>query len=520
MSEKKNSGSELFENIEPLSMLTDILRSLWAIVLGSLAVAMITMMVFTSRATTTYTSNVTLAVMSKRLSNGGTSVATLSSTRSVATSFTNILNSEIMKKMVCDDVGLETFDATASAKSIGDTNLITLTVTSNSPEKTFRIIRSIMKQYPNLIQYFNTSMVMEVLAQPQVPTRTVSGRSAISMAKRAFVMAFAVLTLAFAYLSYRHDTIKSEKDLREKLDANSLGSIDYEHLRKTRRDLKKKNILLSDVTTSFSFVEQYKKIAAAVLQSAERHKAKVLMISSVAEHEGKSTVAANLALAIKGQGKDVLLIDCDLRRPSQAKIFGIDVKEGTSLTDLLDGKARSGKDIIYFDSRSGLLMILTNQGSHESTEYLKDGNFARLISNLRNSVDIIILDTPPMSLMADAETVANISDLSILVVQYNRTLAEDINDAIDELKKYRCHMSGCILNGVRTLPGFGRKIIGNYYGNYGRYGKYGKYGKYGHYGAYGNYGAYGHYAERQDPTASAKKTDSVKETLKNTETEK
>ena len=122
--------------------------------------------------------------------------------------------------------------------------------------------------------------------------------------------------------------------------------------------------------------------------------------------------------------------------------------------------------------------------------------------------------------MADAETVANISDLSILVVQYNRTLAEDINDAIDELKKYRCHMSGCILNGVRTLPGFGRKIIGNYYGNYGRYGKYGKYGKYGHYGAYGNYGAYGHYAERQDPTASAKKTDSVKETLKNTETEK
>ena len=87
--------------------------------------------------------------------------------------------------------------------------------------------------------------------------------------------------------------------------------------------------------------------------------------------------------------------------------------------------------------------------------------------------------------------------------------------SVDELKKYRCHMSGCILNGVRTLPGFGRKIIGNYYGNYGRYGKYGKYG---HYGAYGNYGAYGHYAERQDPTASAKKTDTVKETLKNTET--
>jgi capsular exopolysaccharide synthesis family protein len=514
MSEKRNSSSEMLENIEPFSMLTDILKSLWAIVLGSLAVAMIVMMLFSARSTTTYTSNVTLAVMSKRIYSGGTSVASLSSTRSVATSFTNILNSEIMKKMVCDDVGLETFDATATAKTIGDTNLLTLTVTSNSPEKTFRIIRSIMKLYPDLIQYFNTSMVMEVLAQPQVPSRTVSGHSAVGMAKRAFVLSFIALTAAFAYLSYRHDTIKTEKDLREKLDATSLGAIDYERLRKTRRDLKKKNILLSDVTTSFSFVEQYKKIAAAVLKSAERHEAKVIMISSVAEHEGKSTVAANLALAIKDQGKEVLLVDCDLRRPSQAGIFGIDVKPGTSLTDLLDGKARFGKDLICYDPKSRLPLLLASKGSQDSTEYLKDGNFARLISNLRNSVDIIILDTPPMSLMADAETVANIADISILVVQYNRTLAADINDAIDELKKYRCHMSGCILNGVRTLPGFGRKIIGNYYGNYGRYGKYGKYGRY---GAYGNYGAYGHYAERQDPTASAKKTESVKETLKNTE---
>ena len=101
-----------------------------------------------------------------------------------------------------------------------------------------------------------------------------------------------------------------------------------------------------------------------------------------------------------------------------------------------------------------------------------------------------------MSLMADAEAVANVADISILVVQYNRILAATINDAIDELKKYRCHMSGCILNGVRSLPGSGRKIVGGYYG-------YGKYGKYGHYGRYSSYGAYGHYAERKSPTSSA-----------------
>lgn len=503
MSEKTNNNTVLFENVEPFSLVTDVLRSLWAIVLGSLAAAMIVMMVVSSKAVVTYSSDATFAVMSKRTT--GYAYNNLSAARTVATSFTSILNSDVMKKMVCEDVGMESFDATATARVIGDTNLLTLKVTSNSPQKTFRIIQSIMKLYPDLLQYANTTMVMEVLAQPRIPVPSVTGSSAIGMAKRAFVLFFALLTVSFAYLSYRHDTIKTEKDLREKLDATSLGAIEYERLRKTKGDKGKKTVLINDATASFSFVERYKKIAAAVLKSAERHHGKVIMISSVAEHEGKSTVAANLALAIQDQGKKVLLIDCDLRRPSQAKIFGIEVKEGTSMIDLLSGKTKNGH--IYHDPESNLPLLLCGKGTRDSSEYLKENVFKRMVDHLRNSSDIIILDTPPMSLMADAEAVANVADISILVVQYNRTQAAVINDAIDELKKYRCHMSGCILNGVRSLPGSGRKTISGYYG-YGKYGKYGHYGAYGRYGAYGKYGNYGHYAERKKPTESAvKKTE-------------
>ncbi len=508
MSEERNTSLGLLDNIEPLSLITDVLRSLWAIILGSLAFAMITMMVVNSRAIVSYSSEATLAVMSKRAS--GYAYNNLSAARSVATSFTNILNSDVLKKMVCEDIGLDFFDASATAKVIGDTNLLTLKVTSNSPEKTFLIIRSIMNLYPDLLQYANTTMVMEVLAQPRIPTPSVSGSSARGMAKRAFVLFFFLLTGAFAYLSFRHDTIKTEKDLREKLDATSLGAIEYERLRKAKSDKRKKTVLLSDATASFSFVERYKKIAAAVLKSAERHNGKVVMISSVAEHEGKSTVAANLALAIQDQGKKVLLVDCDLRRPTQAKIFGIDVRDGTSLTDLLSGKTKNGH--IYHDSASNLPLLLCGKGSRDSSEYFKESVFGHMIDHLRSSMDIIILDTPPMSLMADAEAIANVADISVLVVQYNRIQSASINDAIDELKKYRCHMSGCILNGVRSLPGSGRKTVGGYYA-YGKYGKYGKYGHYGSYGRYGAYGNYGHYAERKKPTdSSARKTE--KESLK------
>ena len=497
MSEKKGNSAELFSNVEPFSLITDILRNIWAVFLGAAAVAMIVMMLVNSKMLVTYTSNATFAVMSKRTT--GYAYNNLSATRSVATSFTSILNSDVMKKMVCEDVGLQSFDASANARVIGETNLLTLTVTSDSPEKTFKIIQSIMRLYPDLMQYVNTTMVMEVLAQPQIPVRNVSGSSAAGMAKRAFILSFIIFAVAFAYLSYRHDTIKSEKDLREKLDATSLGAIEYERLRKTKKDSGKRSVLISDATASFSFVERYKKIAASVLKSAERYHAKVIMISSVAEHEGKSTVAANLALAIQNQGKKVLLVDCDLRRPSQAKIFGIEVKEGTSLIDFLS--AKSGQGHIYRDPVSNLSMLLSSKGSNNSSDFFKDSLFARLIAHMRKSVDIIILDTPPMALMADAEAIANVADISILVVQYNRILAAEINDTIDELKKYRCHMSGCILNGVRTLTGSNKKIVGGYYG----YGKYGKYGKYNHNEAFENFGAYGHYAERRNPTESAVK---------------
>ena len=94
-----------------------------------------------------------------------------------------------------------------------------------------------------------------------------------------------------------------------------------------------------------------------------------------------------------------------------------------------------------------------------------------------------------MSLMADAEVLADLSDMSLLVVKYDTVLAQDLNDAIDSLRDCRAQFSGCILNQVRTLPG-SRKTVGGY-GYYGRYGHYGHYGRYGYYGRYGGYGHYG-----------------------------
>ena len=108
---------------------------------------------------------------------------------------------------------------------------------------------------------------------------------------------------------------------------------------------------------------------------------------------------------------------------------------------------------------------------------------SRLLSVVRNYYDYVIIDSPPMSLMADAEVFADQCDMSILVVKYDTVLAQDINDAIDALRDCHGTFAGCILNQVETLPG-ARRTVGGYggYGRYGHYGRYGRYGRYGHYG--------------------------------------
>ena len=92
-----------------------------------------------------------------------------------------------------------------------------------------------------------------------------------------------------------------------------------------------------------------------------------------------------------------------------------------------------------------------------------------------------------MSLMADAEVLCDLSDLSILVVKYDEVLAPNLNDAIDSLRDCGAHFAGCILNDVRTLPGARRAVVG--YGGYGRYKNYRRYGEYNSYGRYGSTGS-------------------------------
>ena len=487
MNENRQDYSALLERLDLYSILRDCLRNLWAIVLGAIAVAMIVNMSVRADFRNTYSTTATFVVTSKTSSNYAYS--NLSAANTMASSFSNILNSNLMRKKVCEDLGTDSFRATASASVISGTNLMTLRVTSDTPENTYRIVRSIMHVMNELTQYVSGDMVMEVLQDPAVPTRADTAFSARAQTKRAFALSFIAFTMAFVYLSYRKETVKSEKDLENKLDAKSLGMLHFEERFKSPSDWfrhKKRKYLVTELSAKFEFVERYKKIAAHLSAQAHKAGAKTILVTSVQEHEGKSTVSANLALTLMHQNYKVLLIDGDMRRPTQNSLFlKKDEKLKASLGSLLMGQATLS-DAIVIDQERGLHLLLNKRNYTNSTDIVSSDYMSRLIAVVRSYYDFIIIDSPPMSLMADAEVLADLSDMSVLVVKYDTVLAQDLNDAIDSLRDCHAKFAGCILNQVRTLP-WARRTVGGY-GGYGRYGRYGHYGRYGRYGEYGRYG--------------------------------
>ena len=490
MNENRQDFSSLLERMDPYSILRDVLRSLWAILLGAIAVAMIVNMSVRADFRSTYSTTATFVVTSKTSSNYAYS--NLSAASTMASSFSNILNSNLLKKKVCQDLGMSSFRATASARVINGTNLMTLHVTSDTPENTYRITRSIMNNVGDLTQFVSGDMVMEVLQDPAVPTKADASFSASRQTRKAFLLSFMAFTLVFVFFSYRKETIKGEKDMENKLDAKSLGMLHNEERYRSLGDWfrrKPRKYLVTELSAKFEFVERYKKIAAHVSSQAHKLHAKTILVTSVQEHEGKSTVSANLALTLVQQGYKVLLIDGDLRRPSQQNLFlekGDKLK--ASLGALLMGQATLSDAMIYDEDR-GLELLLNKRNYTNSTDIVSSEYMSRLIAVVREHFDFVIIDSPPMSLMADAEVLADLSDMSILVVKYDTVLAQDLNDAIDSLRDCHGTFAGCILNQVRTLPGSRRTVGG--YGGYGRYGHYGRYGKYGNYGRYGEYGRYG-----------------------------
>ncbi|WP_308779717.1 CpsD/CapB family tyrosine-protein kinase [uncultured Clostridium sp.] len=202
--------------------------------------------------------------------------------------------------------------------------------------------------------------------------------------------------------------------------------------------------------------ESYRTLRTNIQYSSFDKEYKVIVITSSEPGEGKSTTAGNLALCMAQGDKKVILVDCDLRRPSIHKKFKVSNLAG--LSDVIIGKSDLSKVMHRYNKN--LVLLTSGKIPPNPSEMLSSKSMENLLEKLRENFDYVILDTPPVQAVTDSQILSTKADGTILVVRAERTKKESVNNAINLLKKVNANIIGTVLNGTD----FSRNKYQYYYG--------------------------------------------------------
>ncbi|MCK5840950.1 MAG: polysaccharide biosynthesis tyrosine autokinase [Candidatus Sabulitectum sp.] len=198
---------------------------------------------------------------------------------------------------------------------------------------------------------------------------------------------------------------------------------------------------IRDLRTSLSFSRPDKPI-------------RILLVTSSGPREGKSSISANLAVAEAEAGKKVILLDCDLRRPTVNKTFGFKRKPG--FTELITGKA-SIDEVVRETEVEGLFVICSGRIPHNPSEIIETASKKGVFRKISEQCDMLIIDTPPAAVVTDAVVIAPVVDSTILVVRSGKIQKKVVQGVWLKLARSGGHLSGAVINGfdpIRTYTSY------------------------------------------------------------------
>ncbi len=461
--------------IEPFTLVHDIVVNWWVILLGALSAVMLSYIFLNLSYVPEYTTSATFVVSSR---NTAATYSTLSSSSTMADTFQRIIESNAMQDILCSKLGVDEIEGDIQANVAEGTNLLELRVTAPTSRESFDIMEGILENYSSISFYTLGDIVLNVLQNPAIPFSPDNPLNMNGMLRRVFLLAAAAFVVLFGILSVMKDTLKTEEDVEDKLDARSLGAIAYEPKYKSFRELlrrKKRGLLITDPLAGFGFVESYRKLLSKVEYRMEKEGWQTLVVTSVSENEGKSTVAANLAISLAKMDYRVVLVDGDLRRPAQFLIFGLHPKEENELGEFL--KRKNNYELLMKTDVPKLYVIGGRNCYSSSTDILQNDITRKFLKRCKESADFVIIDSSPTAALGDAEIWGQYADAVLFVEKQNYIYVEEINTMLDKFRSQRSNVLGVVMNGVQSFGGVASATLGRYSSRYGEYGNYGKYGK-------------------------------------------
>jgi non-specific protein-tyrosine kinase len=197
--------------------------------------------------------------------------------------------------------------------------------------------------------------------------------------------------------------------------------------------------------------EAYRTLRTNIQFSSLDRPLKTLLITSTAPDEGKSVTLANLAVTMAQAEQRVLMVDCDLRRPSLHSLFGLSNERGLTSAILEQGE---GELPIQATSVPGLSLLASGPLPPRPADLLGSRRMGAMVERLRASADMVLIDTPPVVAVSDAAVLAPQVDGVLLVLQAGHTRRDRAREARQILEKVKAHIIGVVLNNARLEGGY------------------------------------------------------------------
>ena len=394
-----------------------------------------------------------------------------------------------------------------SITSVTDTSALKVTATTQNAELSAALCNDLTQAAPEYVEKavgvgsINTIDKAKVYDTPVSPNK--KKNTAIGM-----FAGFALIAMIIFLIDFFDNTIRETDAIGKKYKKAIIGEIqEFGEDNKKRKKKKGQSSsggargLLTDPNVPFSVVESYKSIRTNILFTIANAEKKVFAVSSANPGEGKSTTAANIAITLAQTNSKVLLIDADMRKPVMHKTFHVKNADGLSTLIIRKSKReQSIKSNVY----ENLDLLPSGPMPPNPSELLASEQFRKLLGELSEHYDYIVLDTPPINVVSDAMVMQDAISGILLIYRYARTTYEELADCMKQIKLANANVLGFVMNYVH------RAHSAAYYNYKYKYKyKYG-YGKYG-YSSYG-YGYYGRKPETENSGEETAETDTKTET--------
>lgn len=361
-------------------------------------------------------------------------------------------------------IGISTTDISNNLhlKQYNETQIIEITLYWRSAEEGVQILSAINSVAPSILIETLKIGGVSVVNEPTARYRVGGSVNASLWVYTALLGLALGLGLALIRLLLQ-PTLTNVRDMTDVFSVEVIGEIHNNH-----RYFQKKGSILENAGSEGGDVwEEFAAAAHLLLYRLGSEPHKCLYITSSEANEGKTSVAAHIAVQLSDMGKKVLLVDLDVRNPTLGSKFLSKVEYVRSLNALYRGDSDADRAITHLTGNLDILPAIL-----ERREIPLGDETTRMIQNLAQNYDVVLMDSAPIGMVSESMNLNRIASDVIFVARFDHTSMNAIRDTLDKLDKTGAHIIGCIVNSVKTLgrSGYSRNYSGYYSYHYSNVG--------------------------------------------------